>query len=146
MGDYNGFIDGWASYIVLQRLTYVQFQPMFHPPQVPKRRFRSLPPSELRDWLIAKEAPYSNLPNGEDIDGGPAISVMRPDYVLEARRVAFCHWLSKDVRSIPKHDVVHFPAFKNDPDGRAIVVTRASTAVATREFWRAFRDPRVWEA
>ncbi len=144
MGDYNGFVDGWSAYIVLRQLRYVQFPVGIGAPEVPKRRFKRLPDNEFRDWLIDKHAPYSNLPAGTDVDGAPAISLVRSDFAARARRVSFDRWSSKAIRGIPHLAVAHYPTFKPDPQGTALVVTRARSSVATAEFWRAMRNPKIW--
>lgn len=136
MNDYNGWADPWAAYIVLQRLRLVQFPVMMAPPFVPKRRLASdLPESTLQKWMVEKQlqSPILDLPGDYDGDGPPAIALMRSDYVVETKGVSFSHWerLGDDV---DPHEV---PVFKDAPQGKAIVVTRANAAVATEEWWRA---------
>ena len=136
MNDYNGWADPWAAYIVLQRLRLVQFPVGVAPPFVPKRRLASeLPESPLREWMFEKQlhSPTVDLPGDYDSDGPPAIALMRRDYVVETKRVSFSHWerLGDDVEP---HDV---PVFEDDPQGKAIVVTKVKAAVATEEWWRA---------
>lgn len=137
MADYNGWADPWSAYIVLQRLSLVQFPVMMAPPFVPKQRLASdLPESALRNWMIKKQLHTDvNAPGDYDGDGPPAIAVMRSDYVVETKRVSFSHWerLADDV------DPHEIPVFKDDPQGKTIVVTKANAAVATEEWWRALR-------
>ena len=144
LGDYNGFMDGWAAYVVLRRTRYVQFPAGISPARVPKARFRSLPDSPLREWLIRKEAPYSGLPAGIDVDGAPAISLMRQDYVESTRPAEFAHWRSRATSAIPGRESVEYPLLRFTDDGPLTVVTRARAGVATVEFWRAIRDPAAW--
>ena len=139
MGDYNGWADPWAAYIVLERLRLVQFPAREAgneaAPRVPKDRLRELPPSELREWMISKEHP-NGLPAGRDADSPPAIWLMRPDYVVETKRVSFGGWIQRNGRNLP--------AFRDDPGGHSIVVTRADRQVATEEWWRALTNPAAW--
>lgn len=144
MGDYNGLMDSWAAYIVLRQVRYVQFPAGISPPRVPKRRFQRLPPTEFRQGLIDKRTPYAGPKEETDVDAAPAISLMRPDYVVRARRVAFSHWVARAVRNIPGRSTAEYPVFKPDPAGTAWVVTRARDGIATREFWRGLRNPKAW--
>ncbi len=142
MHDYNGLMGGWAAYIVLQRLRYVQFPAWQGPASVPKARFYELPDTEFRRWLIEKDAPYANLPAGKDQDGQPAITILRPDYILEGKSVSFSHWITAPQTAWQLRGRV--PVFKKDPRGRALVINKASSAVATAEFWRAMNNPAAW--
>jgi hypothetical protein len=88
--------------------------------------------------MVLKELSTSmvHLPGEHDEDGPPAIALVRHDYVQEVKRVSFSHWESLGKDSEP-HEV---PVFKDDPQGRAIVVTEADEDVATEEWWRAIRS------
>ena len=154
MGDYNGWADPWAAYIVLQRLRLVQFPTgraggKMGAPKVLKHQLETLPPSELREWMISKQHP-NGLPDERDADAPPAIFMMRPDYIVRSkhlraainlgvaqiqesqiRRVSFSHWVQRDP------DGRKIPAFQEDPNGNAINVRYADHAVATEEWWRA---------
>jgi hypothetical protein len=142
MADYNGWADPWAAYIVLQRLKLVQFPAVatgkHAAPVVPKPRLYELPESDLRQWMIAKQGPTGTLPDDRDVDAPPAIALMRGDYVQEVKTVSFSHWITRKEREQP--------AFKDDPEGTAIVVTKASRTVATEEWWRAMKNPAAWAA
>lgn len=132
MRDDNGGVDPWASYITLVKLRLVQFPANHAMPLVPRSCFRRLPPTELTRWLIDKQHPHVN-PNGEiwgEGDGQPVIPLIRPDYVLEAKRVSSDRF---DDRGIPVH--------RDDPAGRGIVVTHASQEIATEAWWAAMSDP-----
>jgi hypothetical protein len=37
------------------------------------------------------------------------------------------------------------PLFKKDPNGKALLVMESSEEVATREWWRAMKNPVLWE-
>lgn len=142
MADYNGWADSWAAYIVLQRLRLVQFPAWatgkFAAPVVPKARLYELPESELRQWMIDKQMATNPLPDDRDADAPPAIALMRDDYVQEVKRVSFSHWVTRNNREQP--------AFKEDENGTALVVTKASRRVATEEWWRAMNNPAAWAA
>jgi hypothetical protein len=143
MGDYNGWADPWAAYIVVKSCRLVQFPAKLkggkfqQSPVVPKNRLEELPPSPLRDWMIGKRHP--NLESTDtDPDAPPAISVVRPDYVKSIRPVSVAGWTAVNGREVP--------SFVPDPVGRTLVVTKASQAVATEEWWRALRDPGAYHA
>ncbi len=139
MADYNGATDAWAAYIVLERLRYVQFPAGCGPASVPKARLRQLPDTELRQWMIEKHHPTNGLPAEQDADGPPAISLVRPDYVLEVRPIAFSHFL--EARGNPT-----VPVFRAGGTGRATVVTHVSSELATAEFWRVLGNPAAYHA
>jgi len=69
--------------------------------------------------------------------GPPAISILRKDYVRELKRVSFGGWKTAD-----GHEV---PMFKDDPKGRALVVTKVDAGIATEEWWRALKNPVLWQ-
>ena len=135
MTGYNGWSDAWAAYIVLEKLRLVQFTVESRPfPHVPKSRLRTLPDTEAREYMLAIK-PDVVAPEG-DADGPPAISLMRPDYVRSAKRVSFGGWFTWGGHEMP--------VFKDDPNGRAIVVVGVDRRVATEEWWRAMRNPAAW--
>ena len=139
MGDYNGWADGWAAYIVLHRLRLIQFPASRGLPSVPKWRLKEeLPAMPLTRWMIDKQlnSPTIDLPGNFDGDGPPAVTLMRPDYLLDWKRVSFSHW-GQLGDYVEPHAV---PVFKDDPQGKAIVVTRANAELATEEWWRALRE------
>ncbi len=139
MGEYNGVIDPWAAYIVLQKLRLVQFPGwsvgVKAAPSVPKARLVDLPNTALRQWMLDKQH-QNGLPDERDGDAPPAIALMQRKYVLQTKRVSFSHWITESGRELP--------AFKEDPGGRALVVTKASKDVATKEWWRALKNPAAW--
>ena len=137
MWDYNGVADAWASYIVLERLRLVQFPANEHAPHVPKAKLPALPPTPLREWMIAKQHP-NGLPSERDSDAPPAIALMRPDYVTGMRRVSFGTWITRNGQAVP--------GFRDDRNGRALVVTSASVPSATAEWWRALTNPDAYPA
>jgi hypothetical protein len=100
--------------------------------------------------MLDKRLPGTNAPLEIDMDTVAPISLMRPDYVLGAKRVSFSHWvtapqLAKDMGVEATADR-EYPAFKEDPDGAAIVVTKAVKSIATKEWFRAMTDTRAWKA
>ena len=138
MGDYNGWADGWAAYIVLKMLKLIQF-PVNKgkhsiSPYVPKHQLTQLPESDLRRWMINKQHPDGS-PGSCDLDAPPAISLMRKDYAIKAKHVSFSHWIHRNIGE--SHEV---PAFKEDPDAQTVIITKASRYVATKEWWRALKN------
>ncbi len=134
MGDYNGWSDGWAAYVVLEKLRLVQFPFRRYAPSVPKAKLLELPASPLRDWMVQKHHPTNDLPGEYDEDGPPAISISRPDYPLNVQRVSFSHWVT--VHYLEPHQV---PALRVNRDGKALRVATANRALATEEWWRALK-------
>jgi hypothetical protein len=141
MADYNGWSDPWAAYIVLCRLTLVQFPTWQADPEVPKKKLFELPDSDFRKWMIEKRHPNGS-PGGRDADAPPAIALIRQDYVRRAKKVSFSRWMEIDMFA---GGVRKVPAFKNDPGGKTIVVTDASKRIATEEWWRAMKNPSAWQ-
>lgn len=138
MYGFNGWSDGWAAFIVLEKLRLVQFTVESGAfASVPKDRLQNeLPAGPMREFLLGIK-PDVVAPNG-DADGPPAISIMRPDYVQELKRVSFGGWKIAD-----GHEV---PMFRDDPNGGALVVTKADAGTATEEWWRALKNPALWES
>src|SRR5215204_6375263 len=132
MADYNGWADSWAAYIALERLRLVQFPPFQEStPRVTKALLASeLPDSPLRNWMISKRHDIAPLPGDHDVDAPPAIAVMRSDYIVETKRVSFSHWERWDAPAPHENpnagDPHEMPIFKDDPQGRAIVVMKAN--------------------
>ena len=135
MSGFNGWSDGWAAYIVLQKLRLVQFQGrstmVAH---IPKQRLLELPDSPARAFMIAS-TPDVAAPEG-DADGPPAISLMRPDFIKKVDHVSFRAWKKRDGHEMP--------LFKKDPESRSILVTEVNRDVATEEWFRALKNPRAW--
>ena len=140
MGNYNGWADPWAAYIVLRRFTLVQFPVRgaghIAAPVVPKSRLLELPDTPLRRWMIAKEHPTNDQPGDRDLDAAPAIAAMRPDFVRRTERKVFSTWMEDYGRAVP--------AQGRDAGGNVLVVTGASRSVATEEWWRALENPAVY--
>jgi len=138
MGGYNGWADPWAAYIVITHLRLMQFPEGAARPFVQKSRLRTeLGYSPLAEWMIKKQLPGSilDLPGEHDEDGPPAIALIRKDYIQEVRHVSFSHW----ERIGDDADAREVPVFKQNPSGKAVVVMKASTTVATEEWWRAVK-------
>jgi len=136
MNGYNTYIDGWAAYIVLEKLKLVHFAVGRGAiPYVPKAKLLQLPDTNLRRWMTDK---YLNLdlPGDYDFDAAPAISVMRSDYARKGKRVSFSHWTTMWNNEVP--------IFKDDPNGKTLVVTHTSGDVATEEWWRALMNPLAY--
>ena len=152
MGGYNGWLDGWAAYIVLQKFRLVQFG-TFAAPRVLKQELFHLPSSPLRDFMYNKVLLSDPLAPAEmDADAAPAIALRRPDYILKTRAVRFSGWVKTgDPREDPKA-AREIPTFQNNlmvsasyrlfglsDWGRATVVKEADSNIATEEWWRAMR-------
>lgn len=144
MADYDGWSDAWAAFVVLQKLSLVQFPAWQAEPHVPKSKLTELPDTALRRWMISKQHSHWKTPTGQlqpgssDGDAPPAISMMRKDYVMQASRVSFRRWTINHGHELP--------VFKKDPNGRALVVTCADGRVATEEWWRALKNPAAYNA
>ena len=97
LGGYNGWMDGWAAYVVLQRLQLVYF-PIFPDngiapiPRLSKEWILNvLPPSPARDHMSSLQLDVVNDSDG-DADGMTAVSLLAPHYVHAVRRVSFGGW------------------------------------------------------
>lgn len=135
MADYDGWSDGWAAYIALNRLRLIQFIPFRSDPHVPKSRLLELPETPLREWMIDRQLP-KDQGSPRDADAPPLVSIVRDDYVLETARVSFGGWIYKE-----GHEV---PALKRDPLGSALLVTLADKRVATEAWWATMKNPAVY--
>ena len=137
--SFNGWSDGWAAYIALTRLRLVHFG--FHSSMFPRLSKtwiqNNLPDSPAKTHMLSLDLDVVNGSDG-DADGITAVSVRRPDFVQAVKRVSFGGWRIAD-----GHEV---PMFRDDPAGRAIVVTQASGTVATQEYQRAFTNPAAWSS
>ncbi|HEX9666458.1 MAG TPA: carbohydrate-binding domain-containing protein [Thermodesulfobacteriota bacterium] len=145
MNGYNGQLDGWAAFIVLQKFRYVQFKvSKDNAPDVFKSRLggTEIPENELKRFMVDKDQLRVNLPDNVDIDVPPAIALMRTDYVLTTKRVSFSHWI--DATNSWGNPFSKVPAFKDDPNGNALVVTSASKSIATDEWWRVLSNPAAY--
>ena len=146
MRGFNGKQDPWAAYIVLQRLTYVQFPQSQAIPKVPKDWLRkTLPDTPLRQWMLAKIHPLfpDQLPDDEDNDGQPVLPLLTTEYVTEVKRVAFGGWESKRFGE----GSVLIPTFTSVPpngESRALVVVMANRDAGTQAWQAAMADPAAW--
>ncbi|HUJ72079.1 MAG TPA: PKD domain-containing protein [Verrucomicrobiae bacterium] len=132
--NFNDTADQWATTIVDQRFRVVLFGPVFQSAAlVDKSLLTNLPNTELRRWMIDKNLPHVNLPDGQDHDGPPAITLMRPDYILTAK--------PKSVGGINGNGTLFL---QDDPNGNILMVTTASQAIATAEWWRALSNSAAY--
>lgn len=146
--EYNIGVDAWASYIALERLRVVLFpfridgaDQNHFAPHMPKARFGELPDTELRQCMMENRywrGTYFSVAE-YDFDTNPAIPLTRPDYVLETQRFRFSHWYPASWNTS-----VQLLHLKPDPNGRILVVWRASGTVATKEWWSRMKDPTAW--
>jgi inosine-uridine nucleoside N-ribohydrolase len=145
IGGYNGQSDPWAAYIVLERLALVYFPAYPGDVTGPFPRLsktwiaNNLPPSAAREHMLALELDVINEPDG-DADGMTAVSVVANNYVRAVKRVSFGGWLDVGTDGVPRR----VPIFRDDRNGRALVVTQADEATATSEYQRAFLNPSIW--
>ena len=131
--DFNDTADSNATSIVLQRFRVVLFGPVFNQSAlVNKSLLTNLPNTELRRWMIDKSLPHVNLPGGQDHDGPAAIALMRTNYVVTAK--------SKSYGGIVSGNMV----LTNNPNGNISIVTTASQAIATAEWWRALSNSAAY--
>ena len=134
MQNFNDTADRWATVIVDQRFRVVLFGSVFQDAAlVDKSRLTNLPNTELRQWMIDKNLPHVNLPGGQDHDGPPAITLMRPDYVLTAKPKSF--------GGIDGNGNMFL---QDDPNGNILMVTAADQTIATTEWWRALSNSAAY--
>jgi len=132
--NFNDTADLWATTIVDQRFRVVLFGPVFaQAALVDKSLLTNLPNTELRRWMIDKNLPHVNLPGGQDHDGPPAITLMRPDYILTAK--------PKSVGGINGNGTLYL---QDDPNGNILMVTAADQSIATAEWWRALSNSAAY--
>lgn len=137
--EYNVWADGWAGYIVMEKLRVVMFPNRVGMPDVPKARLLQLPPSAMRDYMYKKHHPTNGDPGHVDADAPPAISLVRPEFPTMAKRIAFkgwdaCSMTPPDGPAGAAHDV---PAFAVSENGSTLLVENSRAPVATNEWWRA---------
>jgi hypothetical protein len=144
---YNGWCDGWAAYIALVKLRLVNFPVNYATfPKMSKQWIQdNLPNSQAKTWMLSLKLDSANGSDG-DVDGLTVVAIRRPDFVQAIKRVSFSGWQvaysdGPNGLRIDGHEV---PMFKDDPIGRAIVVTQASGTIATQEYQRAFKNPASW--
>ena len=132
--DFNNTADWWATIIVMQRFRAVLFGPVVNQtPLVDKAQLTQLPNTELRQWMIDKSLPHIGLPGGHDENGPPAITLMRPDYITTAK--------PKSYGGVDGNGNMFL---QDDPNGNISIVTTASQAIATAEWWRALSNSAAY--
>ncbi|HUJ10320.1 MAG TPA: carbohydrate-binding protein [Verrucomicrobiae bacterium] len=131
MQNYNDVVDPWATQIVVRRFRTYLFGPVFdQSPVVTKSDLAALlPHTELRQWMIDKNLPNANLPNGRDHDAPPAITLMRPDYIVGA-----------ETKSFDYADANGNVFLKDDANGNVMMVTNVNESIGTSEWWRALTN------
>lgn len=131
--SYNGWADGWAATIVVQRLNVVYFPALYDLqfPRLSKDWIRgNLAESPAKEYMMNLVVDPANDGDG-DGDGMPAVALMRPDYVVQTRRMSFV-----GTRVHRGHEIPHFGTDRN---GNILVATGKVGAVATAEYQRALR-------
>lgn len=136
INSYNGWADPWSAFIVMQKLKMVVFPVFMHSPFVTKSKLHELPDTLFRQWMIDKYHITARIPDEHDEDAPPMISILRKDYVLDAKKVSFGYWKEYEGHSVPM--------FKDDPHGNTIVVLSTNREVATEEWWRTMKNPLAW--
>lgn len=137
MSDYNGWVDPWAAYIALSKLRLVQFPvdpPLF--PGVSKSWIRdNFPDNEAKQFLVPLKL---DVVNGDNLDGDgmPAVSVTTPGYVTAVKHVSFAGWKIYNGHKLPE--------IKDDPAGKALVVTKVNSELARSAYKKVFFNPEVW--
>jgi hypothetical protein len=132
--DFNNTVDRWATSIVVRRFRAVLFALVFNQSSlVNKSQLTQLPNTELRQWMIDKNLPHANLPNGQDHDGPPAITLMRSDYVVAGKP-----------KSYAGTDGGGNAFLHDDANGNILMVTQADQTIATTEWWRALSNSAAY--
>jgi hypothetical protein len=83
--------------------------------------------------MLSLELDVVNDADG-DGDGMSAVSIVASNYVRAVRRASFGGWLDVGAPGEPRF----VPTLRNNPNGTALVVTRADALAAAAEYQRAF--------
>ena len=140
INDYNGVMDKWSAFIVIKKMKMIQFPCGIGVPLVTKEQLFELQDSELRQWMIDKRLPHVNvMPKGlfDDNDSQPVISLLNKEFIMEYTMMSFDKWGNSSQGIVPK--------YKEDLNGNIMVVTKSSQEIATLEWWKAMKNPKVWE-
>lgn len=140
MDGYNGWADGWAANIVLQRIKMVIFPVTafydVYTPVVLKADLAELPTNTWSTMMYDKDHATNDLPDDQDADGPPAIAIMLGDvYALTTQNVQFSSLQNLDLEGTV-HEVPMFTAGGTS----SIRVVTADRDAATVEWWRAIRS------
>lgn len=135
MQNFNDIVDRWATQIIVRRFRTYLFGMIFlnYSPVVSKASLTNLLNTELRQWMIDKELPNAELPGGADHDGSPAVTLMRPDYIVTAKTKSFDH-----------ADGNGNIFLKDDPNGSVFMVTQVNQSIGTVEWWRALTNSAAY--
>jgi hypothetical protein len=135
MGVPNGEMDPWADTIVVQRLRYVQVSAYYdQKTDVPAARLSDLPANPFGSWITAKQPGILDLV--EAADQVSVISLALPAFVVEVDRVS--------QSSARPFDPGGWPLLETDPAGRAWLVTRSASPLASARFWQLLLDARTY--
>ncbi len=149
---YNGFVDSWASYIVLQRLRAVTVAAIGNDGGAasitPSRLRTSYPNNALRVEMLkiaegTGEAGKQFGPITGDFDGLGLVLLMRPDYVLSSLPVSFGWFYTDNEGALSTHQMVRY---RSDPASSYLFVASGSGAVATDAWWAALTDPAAYHS
>ncbi len=133
---YNGWADPWSAYIVMEKIRMVMIPAIHHSPYVPKPMIEELPDTPMRQWMIEKYHEEAELPGKRDGDAPPLISILRSDYILEAKRVSTGYWKEYEGHTVPM--------FKDSKEGKTLVACSTDRKAGTTEWWNVMKDPKVW--
>jgi hypothetical protein len=137
MGEYQAWLDPWASYIVVMKLRLVAIPGGLGGVAVPRSKILSdLPDTPLRQCMYDLNHPQFKHVD-YDGDAPAAIPLIHPDYIQKTKRVSFSHWLSYQEKDVP--------AYKDDPKGNVLVAINGSgDKFATEKWWQDMADPAAW--
>ena len=156
MGKYNGTIDPWAAYIVLEKFRYYQTLEGDYRPTATKDRLKGteIPESELKRFMVDK----CQFANPEDCSEACSNSVSgdsteilylmldlitgQQTFAVTTKKVSFGGWRFISATYGNAYD--HIPGFQDDPAGTATVILTANQPVGTDEWWRALKNAAAY--
>jgi len=134
MGDPNGAMDPWASFIVVQKFRYVQVSAFYEQASdFPASALLQLPTNAFTSWIKAKQPNVWRSAFASDQVSVLAVAI--PDFVSEVNRMTG--------RGVNSDNV---PILATDPDGSARLVSKISSALGTARLWTMLLDPTTFRA
>jgi inosine-uridine nucleoside N-ribohydrolase len=126
MAQPNGEMDPWADAIVTSRFRYVQVSAYYDQlTDVPSSRLGELPENALGNWIRAKQPQILNLQVACDQVAVAAVAL--PTFTVSAESVSPSTSVEAGATAGPNLSL--------DPSGRALLVTKAASALASARFW-----------
>ncbi len=157
MGKYNGTIDPWAAYIVLEKFRYYQTLEGDYRPTVTKDRLKGteIPESELKRFMVNK-CQFANPDNCSAACSSLTVSgdsteilylmldliTGQQTFAVTTNKVSFGGWRFISATYGNAYD--HIPGFQDDPDGTATIIELANQPVGTDEWWRAMKNTAAY--